>query len=288
MTTWGGPCWAGPQLPSHAHPAQSFAMVPAADALTRAARLLAGAGKAIVLTGAGVSTESGIPDFRSATGLWSRYDPAEFATLGAFLRDPVKVWGLFAELEELLDAQPNAGHRALADLERQGALAGVITQNVDGLHQAAGSRRVVEYHGSHRTYTCLRCRQRFPGTQVRAMPKVPGTAMPRAPGCAEQAPRGGPPCLLKPDVVLFDELIPLAAQAEAAELVEQADLILVIGTSCEVYPAAEIPRQVRRAGGRVVEINLEPAQDLRPDVLLQGRFSELVPALAQAWHGLKN
>ena len=260
--------------------------------LRLAAQWIASAHKTIAFTGAGVSTESGIPDFRSASGLWSRYDPAEYATLGAFRADPGKVWRMLAEMEQVLDARPNAGHEALARLEAGGAVAGIITQNIDGLHQAAGSRRVVEYHGSNRTYTCLACRQRFPRAAVRAMPRAAGSPMPQPPECpragqeAVQA-AGGAPCVIKPDVVFFDELIPDTAQIGALGLVHGADQVLGAGTSCEVYPAAEIPWQVRRQGGRVIELNLEPAEGLRADLVLQGRFAHTMTALHDAWAALR-
>lgn len=252
-----------------------------AQVIEIAAEWLRNARKAIALTGAGVSTESGIPDFRSAAGLWSRYDPAEYATLGAFTRNPAKVWNMLAELEGLLDARPNAGHVALAELERMGAVHGIVTQNIDGLHQAAGSRTVVEYHGSNRTFTCLTCGRRFPREAVRAMPTIPNSRMPRPVECKRaKEPGGGIPCALKPDVVFFDEMIPLEAVLASERLIAGADLILVIGTSCEVYPAAAIPAQVRRQGGKVIEINLEPAADLRPDLLLRGKFGDILPRLA--------
>jgi NAD-dependent deacetylase len=254
------------------------------DPITAAARWIAQARKTVVLTGAGVSTESGIPDFRSAAGLWARYDPQEYATLSAFRRHPAKVWTMLAELEQVLAAQPNAGHRALARLEASGGLAGIVTQNVDGLHQAAGSRRVVEFHGHNRTFTCMNCGRQFERSAVRAMPAVPGTRMPRPEPCPAGLPER---CLLKPDVVFFDEQIPPAALLGSTALVEGADLMLVIGTSCEVYPAADLPQEVRQQGGRIVEINLEPAQSLDPDLLLQGRFGEVVPALVDAWERLK-
>jgi NAD-dependent protein deacetylase/lipoamidase len=254
--------------------------------LQEAARWMARATKTIVLTGAGVSTESGIPDFRSASGLWSRYNPAEYATLGAFLSDPHKVWHMLAEMEQVLDARPNTGHEALAQLEAGGAVAGIITQNIDGLHQAAGSRTVVEYHGSNRTYTCLACRRGFRREAVRAMPRSQRSPMPR-PGDCEQQAAGAAPCVLKPDVVFFDEAIPEAAQLGALRLVQGAELILVAGTSCEVYPAADIPWQVRRQGGKVIEVNLEPAPELRADLVLQGRFSEVLTALHERWSALR-
>jgi NAD-dependent deacetylase len=249
-----------------------------------AARRLRAARKTVVFTGAGVSTESGIPDFRSAEGLWSRYDPAEYATLSAFARHPAKVWNMLAELERVLEAEPNPGHRALARLEAGGGVAGIITQNVDGLHQAAGSRIVVEYHGSNRTFTCIACGNRFPRAVVREMAPVPGTRIPRPDPCPAEAPER---CMLKPDVVFFDEMIPPAAVSASAELIQGADLILVIGTSCEVFPAADLPRQVRGQGGAIVEINLEPASDLNPDLLLQGRFGQVMPAVLEAWERLK-
>ncbi len=245
-----------------------------------AAHWVKSAQKAIAFTGAGASTESGIPDFRGAAGLWSRYNPAEYATLGAFLRNPAKVWNMLAELESLLDAQPNPGHRALAQLEQMGAVRGIVTQNIDGLHQAAGSNTVVEFHGSNRTFTCLGCGQRFARDAVRAMPRAPGTRMPQPGGCAHPARPGPAGCVLKPDVVFFDEMIPQEAVLASERLLQDADLILVIGTSCEVYPAAGFPAQVRRQGGKVIEINLEPADGLHPDLRLLGKSGEILPALA--------
>lgn len=248
-------------------------------ALHQAAQWLASSRKTIAFTGAGVSTESGIPDFRSAEGLWARFDPAEYATLGAFRADPEKVWRMLAELETVLEAQPNAGHLAMARLEAGGALEGIVTQNIDGLHQAAGSSRVVEFHGSGRSFTCLSCGANTPRNQVKMM------GMP--PRCEAGAP--GEPCgaILKPDVVFFDEAIPPAAIAQAAELVKDAELVLVAGTSCEVFPASDIPRRVRGQGGRVIELNLEPAAALAPDILLQGRFGEIMPKLTARWEELR-
>ena len=248
--------------------------------LNEAARWMSLARKTVALTGAGVSTESGIPDFRSENGLWTRFPPGEYATLGAFHRHPQKVWQMLTELEGLLDAQPNAGHLALAALEREGALAGIVTQNIDGLHQAAGSRTVVEFHGNGHTFTCLRCNERFSRQRVTLMPRK--GAIPHPPDCAQGQ------CLLKPDVVFFDEQIPGDAIVGTERLLAGADLVIVAGTSCEVYPAAEIPFQVRRQGGKVIEINLEPAMDLQPDLLLQGAFGQVMPRLLEAWRSTRN
>jgi NAD-dependent deacetylase len=257
--------------------------------LGEAARWIAAASKTIVLTGAGVSTESGIPDFRSASGLWARYKPAEYATLGAFRADPGKVWHMLAEMEALLDARPNPGHEALARMETAGALAGIITQNIDGLHQAAGSHTVVEFHGSNRTYTCLTCHERFARDAVRAMPRAAESPMPQPKLCSRiRSAAGRRPCVIKPDVVFFDEMIPDAAQLGALRLVQGADLIVVAGTSCEVYPAADLPWQVRRQGGKVIEINLDPAPDLRAELVLQGRFSQVMTALHDTWAALQS
>lgn len=246
--------------------------------LQEAAQLLARSGKTLALTGAGVSTESGIPDFRSAGGLWSRYDPGEYATLGAFKKNPEKVWKMLVELGEVMDVDPNPGHYALAELENQGGLAAIITQNVDGLHQAAGSQNVVEFHGSGKTYSCLTCGSKYLRGQVIEMempPKCINTS---------QGPRCG--MILKPDVVFFDEMIPPHALLETRRLTENVELILVIGTSCEVFPASEIPWQIRQNGGKMIEINLEPASGLNPDISISGeisRFSHVMPALVSRW-----
>ncbi|MBI4082928.1 MAG: NAD-dependent deacylase [Candidatus Lambdaproteobacteria bacterium] len=241
----------------------------------QAARALAGASKAIALTGAGVSVPSGIPDFRSATGLWLRYPPAEYATLSAFRADPAKVWRMFAELERMLQRPPNPAHRALATLEAEGGLAGIVTQNIDGLHQRAGSRTVIEYHGSPATFTCLACGAGY--TLAEVLP------LERPPRCPAPAPGGRCGQLLKPDVVLFDEQIPGRALAASEALVRDVDLMLIVGTSCEVYPAAELPRRVRRQGGLLIELNLAPAAGLDPDVLVRGDCAVTLPRLLEGW-----
>ena len=244
--------------------------------IERAANTLADARHAVALTGAGVSTESGIPDFRSPSGLWSRFDPQSYATAEAFQRDPIRVWNMFAAVDALLlDATPNAGHFALARLEKAGGLKGIITQNIDGLHQRAGSREVIEYHGNHHTLVCPRCAHRVARRDIHTPPFPPRC----------RRPAGDALCgaILRPDVVLFGELIPDQALSRSATLLEETDVLLVIGTSCEVYPAASIPSVVQGRGGIVIEINLRPAQDLRPDILIQGPFSRVLPALLRAW-----
>jgi NAD-dependent deacetylase len=199
----------------------------------------------VVLTGAGVSTESGIPDFRSPTGIWATYDPMEYATIDAFRRDPVKVWDFYARrLEVLKEARPNAAHRALVELERSGLVEAVITQNIDRLHELAGSRQLVEVHGSIRTSSCLQCGERVPFEQVVRLVEEAG-----APPC----PRCG--AILKPDVVMFGEPMPEVEIDRAVALARAAALLLVVGSSLEVWPVAGLPQETLDAGGAVAIVN---------------------------------
>jgi NAD-dependent deacetylase len=214
------------------------------DAITRAADALARAERVAALTGAGISTESGIPDFRSAGGLWAIFDPGEYATLSCFLREPEKAWRMYRALAaSLVGRRPNAGHVALARLEEAGRLQGIVTQNIDGLHQAAGSRHVMELHGEARNLQCLACGRLEP---ARVAHLTPGPA----PHCEDCG------AFLKPNVVLFEEAV--RDLDRAGELVRECDLLLVIGTSTEVGPAGALPARVRAGGGSILEFNLEP------------------------------
>jgi NAD-dependent deacetylase len=202
----------------------------------------------VVLTGAGVSTESGIPDFRSASGHWARYDPMEYATIEAFGRDPVKVWDFYGRrLELLTSARPNAAHEALAELEQDGMIRAIVTQNVDRLHELAGSREVVEVHGSIRTASCLSCR--WTATLDEVVRQLERAQAPRCPSCGS---------VLKPDVVMFGELLPAVAIERAVELAGSARLLLVVGSSLAVFPVAALPETTLRAGGAVAIVNAEP------------------------------
>jgi NAD-dependent deacetylase len=232
-----------------------------------AARLIARRGDAVALTGAGISVESGIPAFRGAQGLWGKYDPMEYATLGAFMRDPVKVWEMLSEMVSLCGgAAPSPAHAALAELESARALRSVITQNVDGLHQAAGSRRVIEYHGNMDGLVCVFCWRRY-ATRERWV----AGAVPRC-DCGE---------VLKPDVVLFGEPIPWLAQEQAEAEARTCGVLLVIGTSAQVSPACDIPRIAKESGASVVEINPEPTSltGSVTDIHLQGSASDVLRAL---------
>ncbi len=221
----------------------------------------------IALTGAGISTESGIPDFRSKDGLWSRYDINEYGYLQSFLKNPAKVWKMLAEMAELFEkAKPNPAHYALAELEKLGLLKAVITQNVDGLHQEAGSKKVIEFHGSFNTLTCLNCGKKYSKEEIN---------LKNLPRCTCNG-------ILKPDIVFFGEPIPTKALNEAFELASKSDLMLVIGTSCAVYPAAELPIIVKRNGGKIIEINREEGElSYLADYKLLGKAGEILPKLVE-------
>ncbi|MGZ4334537.1 MAG: SIR2 family NAD-dependent protein deacylase [Gaiellaceae bacterium] len=222
----------------------------------------------VVLTGAGISTESGIPDFRSPTGIWAQYDPTEYATLDAFVADPAKVWEFYGmRLASLGEAEPNAGHRALAELEERGWIDAVITQNVDGLHLRAGSRNVVEVHGSIRTASCTVC-----GTTVPAAQALTGLPVPPCPDCGH---------VLKPDVVLFGELLPRAAIERATRLAGEARLLLVVGSSLEVFPVAGLPLETLGGGGKVAIVNRGETQlDREAALCIDAGAGETLSALA--------
>ena len=224
----------------------------------------------VVLTGAGVSTESGIPDFRSAGGIWERYDATEVAHIDSLRRDPGRVWEFYAlRLDALAGAEPNDGHRALAELEQQGWIRAVVTQNVDGLHQRAGSREVVEVHGSLREAECTVCRLRIP--MATALEHLP---LPACPECGE---------LLKPGVVMFGELLPAAAIERAQALAADAGLLLVVGSSLEVYPVAGLPGNTLAARGALAIVNRGTTPwDSRAELVVDSGAGETLRAVAAA------
>ena len=216
----------------------------------RLAALLREAERAVVLTGAGVSVPSGIPDFRTpGKGLWEKVDPMEVAHIDAFRRDPDRFWTFYAErFAGLGDCEPNPAHGAIAELERRGLVSAVITQNIDRLHRRAGSRRVIEVHGSIEWSVCLECGARVGLDRVlELVGREPG-----APACEA--------CLtpLKPDVVLFGELLPRRAMDEAFSLAAEADLMVCVGSSLEVHPVAALPGVTLAAGGRLAVVNRGP------------------------------
>jgi NAD-dependent deacetylase len=225
--------------------ARSSSELPAAER-ERLAELIASARSVVALTGAGISVPSGIPDFRSpGSGLWERVDPMKVAHIDAFRSDPASFWGFYRErFASLGDKQPNGAHLALAALERAGLLEGVITQNIDLLHRKAGTKELVEVHGSIASCSCLRCRTSVHAERVREL-LAGGDGVPRCEACASA---------LKPDVVLFGELLPEAALRRAQQLCAGAELLLCIGSSLEVYPVAALPDLTLAAGGAVAII----------------------------------
>jgi len=220
----------------------------------------------LVLTGAGVSAESGVPTFRGPDGLWRRHRPEDLATAEAFARDPLLVWEWYAWRREVIaPLRPNAAHVALAALEQRLPDFLLATQNVDGLHAVAGSRRLLELHGSLWRLRCVACGH---AAEDRRMP------LPQLP------PRCACGTVLRPDVVWFGEMLPPAAVEQAVAAAQEAEVVLVIGTSSLVYPAAALPEMARAAGAFVVEINTETTPlTASADVSLRGPAAEITPAL---------
>ena len=242
-----------------------------AAALARAAELVAAARRGVAFTGAGVSAESGIRTFRGENGLWRQYDPYKVASIDGFRRDPSVYWRVASDgWRAYGQAEPNPGHVALATLEERGHLAGVITQNTDGLHHDAGTRNLVELHGNGRTVRCLDCGAMEPRTGVQARL---GTELP--PRCRTCG--GGH---LKPNVVFFGEALPSDAMMEAFRMARECDLMLVVGSSLQVYPAADVPDVAAGRGVPLVIVNDEPTPlDVAAAVVIRGRSGEVLPEL---------
>jgi len=250
-------------------------MTVTADMAGRLAELISSAQSVVALTGAGVSVPSGIPDFRTpGTGLWSNVDPMEVAHIDVFRSDPERFWQFFGDrFDTLEEKRPNRAHEALAELERAGLLDAVITQNIDQLHVRAGSRTVVEVHGTISYSSCLTCRKRYPLADVRARQRRDARQIPRC-DCGEP---------LKPDVVLFGEYLPVDALTEAQILATQADLMLCMGSSLEVYPVAQLPALTLASGGRIAILTqgLTPYDD-RAAIRLNGDVVEALDTLLGA------
>ena len=244
-------------------------------AATRVADLLRAAERAVALTGAGISVPSGIPDFRSpGSGLWEKVDPMEVAHIDAWRRDPDRFWSFYSQrFTTLMDKEPNEAHLALAELERRGLIRGVITQNIDRLHRKAGTERLIEVHGSIAWSVCLTCGERVPIDRVITL-LADGDGGPHCPTC------GAP---LKPDVVLFGELLPERALAEAQGLAMAADLMLCVGSSLEVYPVAGLPAMTHGGGGRLALITQGPTPyDGDAEVKLDGDVVDELTAVLDA------
>jgi NAD-dependent deacetylase len=243
-------------------------------AVLRLAELIRGSRCTVVLTGAGVSVPSGIPDFRTPeTGLWADVDPMEVAHIDVFEGDPARFWSYYRpRFHSLGDKRPNRAHEALAELEERGLIEGVITQNIDRLHRAGGSRNVVEVHGSIETSSCTRCATSFEIDEMEALFDGDGIAV-----CSSCR---GP---VKPDVVLFGELLPERAMVRARDLAERAELMICIGTSLLVHPVAGLPQLTLERGGRLAIVTRgETPYDGEAELKLDGEVTEELDAVLAA------
>jgi NAD-dependent deacetylase len=223
---------------------------------------------AIVFTGAGISTASGIPDFRGPQGLWKKYSP-ELATIDYFKRDPKGFWEFYSlRMRPLFEATPNPAHYAISELEKMGIIKAVITQNIDGLHQKAGSKYVIELHGTMSRSICTSCSTVYDSKEVLNMIEN-GKIPPKCKACNG---------ILKPDVVLFGE--PVQRIWEAFVIAEESDLVLAIGSSLSVYPANMVPYRVKQKGGRLIIINAEPTEmDEIADLVVRDRVEVFLPCI---------
>jgi NAD-dependent deacetylase len=245
------------------------------ELVERAAELIVKARHVVALTGAGISTPSGIPDFRTpGTGLWARFNPLEVATIYAFRNRPSDFFDWIRPLaKQMLEAQPNPAHRALAELQAAGHLTTVITQNIDGLHQRAGTRDVIEIHGNIEAATCMHCYRVYPRDRFLTALIDDGT-LPICPTC------GG---VLKPNVILFGEALPVQALMAAKRAASTCDLLLVAGSSLEVAPASDLPMLAVTRQARVIIVNQEPTYlDHQGDVVIHDDIAEVLPEIAAA------
>lgn len=248
------------------------------ECVRRAAAMIMESVQVVALTGAGISVESGIPDFRSPGGLWTKYDPLLYGTYESFINHPERFYEMAKELNPTLEgAEPNPAHYALAELERLGKCRAVITQNIDNLHQRAGSTDVLELHGTHRTGHCMRCRRVFSLEEIK---ELSGGGE-----CVACCPEDG--TAIKPDVVFFGEPLDSRVLARAAELASTSDLMLVIGCSLEVYPAAALPEYTKRHRGRLIFFNtVATHHDRLADLVCLGKAGENLPAVVEAYKEL--
>jgi len=243
-------------------------------ALDDVATLLRAAKRVAVLTGAGISTPSGIPDFRSeGTGLWSKDEPLEVASLSTFRTHPERFFDWFRPLaRQIFAAQPNPAHQAFVDMESAGVAQTIITQNIDGLHQKAGSRQVIEMHGTMQTLTCTSCYKKYDSNDY-VETFIEHKAVPRCPACNG---------VLKPDVILFGEQLPQSAWFEAQSAARQCDLMIVAGSSLEVLPVAGLPMQAVDRGIHLVVINNSPTYiNVRADVVIMDDVAKILPEIAK-------
>jgi NAD-dependent protein deacetylase/lipoamidase len=247
------------------------------DRIELVADMIVGSGRVVVFTGAGVSTESGIPDFRSPGGIWDRFDPDEF-TIQRFLSSAetrAKQWRLLIESGLIIDALPNPAHNAIAEIEKMGKLSCVITQNIDNLHLKAGNspEKIFELHGNMNWVVCLGCHSRYPLPEIRQKLNLEG---------------GPPSCgkcsgILKPDVVFFGESLPSHVLSDAVRHSRECDLLIVVGSSLVVYPAAYMPVYAKEAGARIAIVNLTvTSYDTMADEVINRKAGEVMPKIMEA------
>ena len=236
--------------------------------IKEASQLLKNSSYTVAFTGAGISAESGIPPFRGQGGIWDKYDP-KILELDYFLKNPAKVWPDIRKMlyEDFKNAKHNDAHKFLAFLEKNKLLETVITQNIDNLHTEAGNTNVIEFHGNLANFICTECGQKQSQKKTNLYEEFP-----KCNSCGS---------LTKPDVVFFGEAIPQDAYAKSFEHAEKAEIMLVIGTSGVIYPAAFIPQIAKQAGAKIIEINLQPSEytNSLTDIFLQGRASEICNAI---------
>lgn len=243
------------------------------EAIQQASQIIYNSQYAIALTGAGISTPSGIPDFRSqGTGLWTKNNPFRVASLTAFKQRPEVFYNWLRPLaESMWQAQPNPAHIALAELEKAGYIKAVITQNIDLLHQKAGSRNIIEVHGSMNSLSCLRCQTKYPLNDF-IIPFLQDKRMPYCPSCGN---------LLKPDIVLIEEFLPTNTWMQAQFHCQEADVMIVIGSSLEMYPAASLPNYAVENGAHLIINTLSSTpMDNQADILLPYNVEETIPRIA--------
>ena len=233
----------------------------------------------VAFTGAGVSAESGVPTFRGTDGIWKKFKPEDLANVNAFIKNPALVWEWYAHRKRIMaNIEPNAGHRALVEMERLFNRVSIITQNIDNLHRRAGSTRVFELHGSIERNYCIKCGARYTNEDVLNRIGVPACSQLRSSG-ATRGPCGG---LIRPDVVWFGEMLPEEEWDGAVHAAEAADVFLCVGTSGVVYPAASIPQMAKKEGAFLVEINPETTSITAiADEFLQGPSGVILPALCE-------
>ncbi|MFX0063729.1 MAG: NAD-dependent deacetylase [Candidatus Hermodarchaeota archaeon] len=250
------------------------------DQLTKATDLMPRQARLVVLTGAGISVDSGLPDFRGPSGLWEKFDPRDI-TIERFINNPALYWERVSPLGKKLErAKPNAAHRALVKLEKSQYFSSftIITQNVDNLHQAAGSKKVIELHGTYLTASCMQCGAKTSYKSIKYQLRQNNSI-----AFCDRCMFG----LLKSDAILFGEPLPRRAILEAEESVLQADIMLIIGTSLEVYPAAALPIKAKNNGARLIGVNTvsdchDQMEEFEIDVCLAGRAAKIVPRLVKA------